>query len=133
MADIDNLGHKQIILKGDQEPTLGVMLELIRVIWNGDASMENSPVEKSQANGAIERAIQSWEGQARTMKDARLRQPVLADHPIMTWLVEYAAVLLKTPCGATPPPLILELVILCSISASGVCWFMFCDRLFDRV
>ena len=46
----------------------------------------------------MERAIQTWEGQVRTLKDAleyRLSCTIPPDHPIMTWMVEYAASLIR--------------------------------------
>jgi hypothetical protein len=96
VEDLDNLGYKEILLKGDQEPALRTLIEMVKASWNGDAALENSPVGESESNGAVERAIQSWEGQVRTMKDAlesRIKSDIPADHPIMTWLVEYAATL----------------------------------------
>jgi hypothetical protein len=96
VEDLDNLGYKEILLKGDQEPALRTLIEMVKASWNGDAALENSPVGESENNGAVERAIQSWEGQVRTMKDAlesRIKSDIPADHSIMTWLVEYAATL----------------------------------------
>jgi hypothetical protein len=107
--DLDNLGYKEIVLKSDQEPAMMSLVEIIKANWNGDAALENSPVRESEANGAVERAIQTWEGQVRTMKDAlehRLCCTIPPDHPIMTWMVEYAASLLRrclvTTDGRTP-------------------------------
>ena len=77
-------------------------MEMIKASWNGEAALENSPVGESESNGAVERAIQTWEGQVRTMKDAlasRLRCELPADLPVLTWLVEYAAALLKSCFG----------------------------------
>ena len=98
VEDLDNLGYKEVVIKSDQEPALCNFIEVVKAHWNGDAALENSPVGESESNGAVERAIQSWEGQVRTMKDAlecRLGSPVPPDHAIMTWLVEYAASLLR--------------------------------------
>ena len=91
---MDNLGYKEIVLKGDQEPAMTSLMELIKAAWNGDAVLEHSPVRQSQANGAVERAIQSWQGQVRTLKDSleyKINAKIEPDHPIMTWIVEHAS------------------------------------------
>ena len=96
--DLDNMGYKQVVMKSDQEPALRTLIETVKATWNGDAALENSPVGESESNGAVERAIQTWSGQVRTMKDAlesRLKCDIPAEHPIMTWLVEYAATLIR--------------------------------------
>ena len=98
VTDLDNLGYKEIVLKGDQEPALAGLMAVIKANWDGDAAMENSPVRESEGNGAVERAIQTWEGQVRTMKDAlesRIGEEIGPDHVVMTWLAEYAATLLR--------------------------------------
>jgi hypothetical protein len=107
--DLDNLGYKELVLKSDQEPAMLTLVEIVKASWNGDAALENSPIRESEANGAVERAIQTWEGQVRTLKDAleyRLSCTIPPDHPIMTWMVEYAASLIRrcllTTDGRTP-------------------------------
>lgn len=87
------MGYK--VVKEDQEPALKTFMEILKAGWNGNAALENSPVGESESNG--ERAIQTWEGQVRTMKNAletRLKFEILPEQPTMTWLVEYAAHLL---------------------------------------
>ena len=96
--DLDNLGYKDVVLKSDQEPAIVNLMEIIKANWNGNAALENSPVRESEANGAVERAIQTWEGQVRTMKDAlehRLQAEIPPEHAIMTWIVEHAATLVR--------------------------------------
>ena len=82
---LDNLGYKEIVLKGDQEPAMTSLMELIKAAWNGDAVLEHSPVGQSQANGAVERAIQSWQGQVRTLKDSleyKINAKMTPDHDV---------------------------------------------------
>ena len=70
--------------------------ELVKAYWNGNMALENSPVGESQSNGMVERAIQTWEGQVRTMKDAletRIGMEIPPDHPLLTWLIQHAAAL----------------------------------------
>ena len=64
------MGYKEVVFKSDQEPALCNFIEVVKANWNGDAVLENSPVGESESNGAVEKAIQTWEGQVRTMKDA---------------------------------------------------------------
>ena len=60
-------------------------------------SIESSPVGDSQSNGMVERGIQTWEGQVRTLKDAlehRIQREIDPGHPIMTW-IEHATSLIR--------------------------------------
>ena len=57
---LNDLGYKEIVLKGDQEPAMMAIVGLIKANWDGDAALDHSPARQSQANGAVERAIQSW-------------------------------------------------------------------------
>ena len=61
------------------------------------ATPEHSHPGESQSNGKAERAIQSVEDLARTLKtslEARLGCRIPMAHPVMNWLVEHAALLL---------------------------------------
>eukprot|EP00973_Karenia_brevis_P035251 4862570-Karenia_brevis.AAC.1 len=54
---------------------------------------ENSPVGESQANGKIERAIQSVQGQIRTIKDTieyEAQMKIGSSHHLWPWLIKYA-------------------------------------------
>jgi len=56
------------------------------------------PVGEKPANGAVERAVGVIEGQARTLKFAleyRIGATVPPAHPVLTWLVELAGLLLR--------------------------------------
>ena len=96
--DLDTLGYKEIVFKSDQEPAIVALGEIIKASWNGDMALEYSPVGESQSNGMVERGIQTWEGQVRTLKDAleaRIDEEIPPDHPVLTWLVEHAATLVR--------------------------------------
>ena len=61
------------------------------------AAPEHSAPGESASNGLAERAVQSVEGQVRTMKLAlqdRNRCGISSDQPIMHWMVMHAAFLL---------------------------------------
>ena len=56
--------------------------------------MEGSPKGASASNGIVERHIQTVEHQIVTMKEAlgdRWKVKIPSKHPVMAWLVEYAA------------------------------------------
>ena len=67
-------------------------------------------MENGRATALIERGNLTVEGQIRVLKDAnetRIRHKITTDHPVLSWLVEFAAVLVnryevghdgKTPC-----------------------------------
>ena len=95
--DIRDMGYQgvTIILKGDQEPSIKAIQETISRRRNdGRTVPENSPVGESSANGAVERAIRSVQGQIRTIKDnveAKTGEAMLRDSGTFKWLVEWSA------------------------------------------
>ena len=96
---LDLLGHKKVIMKGDQEPALIAFVNVLKAGWeNGHVVPENSPMGDSRSNGGVERAIQTVEAQVRTIRDAledRLGVKVLPDSPVMTWIVQHSAWLVR--------------------------------------
>ena len=65
--------------------------------WVG-AVPENSAVGESQTNGRAERAVQRVEDQLRTFLgelESRLGYQLKSNAPILSWLVEYVAVVLN--------------------------------------
>ena len=90
-----------MIIKSDQEPSI---LELIQAVKRErsedieEMATEQSPVGEHQSNGQVERAIQSIQGQIRTMLlslESRYKMKLKEDHPIMAWLVRHAAMLIN--------------------------------------
>ena len=56
--------------------------------------MIESPVRVSKANGQIERAIRTWQGQFRSLRvqlEDRLDCKIMKGSPIMSWLINYAS------------------------------------------
>ena len=91
-----------VVVKSDQEPAMKSIVEDIgrcRAAAGGRKYIvESSPVGSSASNGVVERAVQSVEQQVRVMKDAIERRwglKVPIAHPVITWLVEYASLLLN--------------------------------------
>ena len=98
LRDIEHMGHKKMVFKTDQESAMVALQERIRQSRSDPTVLENSPVEQSQANGVVEKAVQEIEGMVRTLVSAleeRIRWRIPHDSPIMGWIVEYAAVLIN--------------------------------------
>ena len=91
--DIYSLGYKRVIFKDDQEPALVAFLQALRRALMGEVVFERSPVGDAQSHGAVERAVQTMQGFARTIRDAveyRLQVKVNPENPLMSWLVNHA-------------------------------------------
>ena len=106
-------GVKRLVHMSDQERSLGAMITSAMdalsgsLTWAG-AVRENSAVGESQSNGKAEAAVQAVEDQIRVMKaalESRLSARIPSQHPVMKWMVEYAAVILNKyavqPSGRT--------------------------------
>ena len=97
LRDIEHLGHKKIVFKTDQEAAMKGLQERIRMARSDQTILENSPVEESQSNGVVEKAIQEVEGMVRTLKSAleeRIGHKIKPESPILGWLIEHAASLI---------------------------------------
>ena len=87
MRDLESTGYKRLVLKCDQE---SANEDVMKNVKSGTTSMEirleYSPVRDKQANGEAERAIQSVQGIARTIKKAveiAIDEEIPVDHPVM--------------------------------------------------
>ena len=98
--EIDLAGLRRIVIKSDQEPALNELLRAVKAERPEELETqpEESPVGESKSNGEIERAIQTVQGQVRTIKlsvQKRYGCNIREDHPIWPWLVMYSALLLN--------------------------------------
>ena len=107
--DLTRLGYKKVILKSDGEPAITALVRAVQANWQGQVVPERSPPYESRSNGAVERAVQTVQGQARTLKEALQVSSgyVFSDtSPILAWLLEHAANLVnlfhRGPDGYTP-------------------------------
>eukprot|EP00973_Karenia_brevis_P058798 8188391-Karenia_brevis.AAC.1 len=66
---IESLGHKKIILKSDQEPSIQAVQAAVKEGRSSETILENSPVGESRSNGLTEKAVQEVQGMVRTIKD----------------------------------------------------------------
>ena len=101
IAFIDELGlsNCKLTIKTDQEPAIIDLVNGIkRLRPNLETFHEQSPVGSSASNGVIERGVQTLEGQIRVLKDAletRWGIRIGDEQKILSWIVEYAAVLVN--------------------------------------
>ena len=89
----EQLGHKKMILRCDQEPAIVDLARAICEIRADPTLLEHSPVGESQSNGKIERGVQTVEEQVRAHLfglEKRIDRKISATHDIMTWLVMHA-------------------------------------------
>ena len=98
VGDLRWLGHIRLMLGSDNEPAilklLTETLKEMRIQLVDQATEGHPPAYDPASNGAAESACKSVGGRLRTMKldlEARIKQKIPADHPIMGWLVEHAA------------------------------------------
>ena len=88
---IDELGYNEarIAIKSDAAPELQQIREQVRNLRIAPTTPIDVPVKESKMNGAAERAVRSWEGQFRTVRDhvegeiAEMDERVIdATHPL---------------------------------------------------
>ena len=104
MAFLKEIGCEfgDLLAKSEQEPAvISIVKEVGRVRsvqGGGRFVVENSPVGSHASNGVVERAVQSVAAQARVMLDAleaKWKVEVPYCHPVLCFLIEYAAFLLN--------------------------------------
>ena len=94
VADLDKLGHGEVILKSDGEAALKSIQAEVKLRREQPTVLENSPTGDSRSNGVAERAVQAIQEQTRVMRhalEARLGANINGNHPVITWLIEHAA------------------------------------------
>ena len=69
VSDIEKLGIQgKVIIKADQENSIQAVAQEVRRLRMGETILEASKKYDSQSNGIAERAVQTIEGQVRTMR-----------------------------------------------------------------
>ena len=97
MVDIiEEMGYagEKIVLKSDQEPSILALKRAVAVTRDGQTCPIESPVRESKSNGAMERAVRTWQGQMRTMRscfETRMQKKLPADHVLTNWMALWAA------------------------------------------
>ena len=106
LAFVKELGAEgaPIVFRSDQEPAIKSFVEEVIRRRIAPSFPEFSPIFSSQSNGVAERAVQSVEGQLRTLRyalESRLGVGVVIAprggdaSSVVAWLTEYSAVLLN--------------------------------------
>ena len=91
------VGHPKVIIQGDSEHALMAAIHDACALLTA-ATPRTSPVNSKGSNGAAERAVESVEGMARTLRLDLLGRTNIAvgsDLPITSWMVRHAAWLLS--------------------------------------
>ena len=94
---VEATGHTKIIYKSDDENAITALKrEATRRLRNANVEVvpETSPAYDSASNGMAEAAVREVKGVARSLRTALAllhNADIPADHPVLTWLVAYAA------------------------------------------
>jgi len=86
IKDLEKMGHKEVIIKSDQEPAIIALVDMIRQLRVGWTMSENSAVGDSKKNRRAERAVQAAEQQTRLLKlvlENRIGGSIPPGHPVM--------------------------------------------------
>jgi hypothetical protein len=100
-AFLNELGYEgvDVTIKTDQEPAIKDLVnEVVKLRSTARTMKEESPFGSSASNGVIERGVQTVEGQIRVIKNAleeRLNIKIPGTHNILSWMVEFAGVLVN--------------------------------------
>ena len=87
-------GHRRLTPKSDGESSRKALKEAVESSSEFNIGVEVSPVGDSKANGEIERAIKSVQGQIRTLKSAleeHYKTTFDEGHVMLAWLVAYGS------------------------------------------
>ena len=96
LNDLRRLGYPKMIVRYDPEPALQAVVEAAKNGFQGQLILEKIPVGVSESKGEIESAVQTIEGQSRTLRSAletSYGMKIGDDSVILTWLVEHAGTL----------------------------------------
>ena len=67
--DLDLMGNKRVLLKGDQELAFKELRSKVKTAWNGEKSWATRPSAALKETGRMKGAIRSVEGQVRVLND----------------------------------------------------------------
>ena len=97
ISNLATLGHKEVILRTDQEPAILDLVNGVIETRTEPTLPENSPVGESQSNGMVERAVRPAKDHIRTLRLAlmkRIGRMVPPGHPIMPWMTQHSGELI---------------------------------------
>ena len=96
--DIDELGHIEVILKCDGEPSIIQLLKRVKEKRVNNTLLEHPPAYDPQSNGVAEKSVQEFMEQLRATKlalEQHLKCTIETSDPIMLWAVDHAAMLIS--------------------------------------
>ncbi len=70
LNDLEKLGYSKMVLRYDPEPTLQAVVQAAKNGSQGQLILDMIPVGVSESKGEIARALQTIEGQSRTLRSA---------------------------------------------------------------
>ena len=90
--------NQKVILKSDGEPAIVSVREALARIHGGMVTPEQPPRGEHQSNGAVEEAGRTSRDMLRVLKlqlEARIKQPLEVDSPVIQWLARWSAMILS--------------------------------------
>ena len=114
VEDLKWLGHTRLILKSDNERSIGALRTRVTRIMKVQEHVVNIQEEApntydSQSNGGVEVGIRLVRGMFRTLKlclEARLQKYMPINHAVTPWLLEHVSMIINSRCrgsdGMTP-------------------------------
>jgi hypothetical protein len=94
VADIDQWGYTDIILKTDGEPAIVDVAERVKKRRAHPTILQNPPAYDPASNGVAEHAVQDFMGQMRACKlslEQRVKVEIPSNASIIQWLAEHAS------------------------------------------
>ena len=91
-------GGITVSIKCDQAPELKEIRKQVSMRRNSPTVPIDVPVRESKANGSVERAVKTWQGQFRTLKshlEFSVDKKLPKDHPVFQWMAWWSASLLN--------------------------------------
>ena len=98
MDDIDELGHNEVILKCDGEPSIIQLLNKVKAKRISNTILEHPPAYDPQSNGVAEKAVQEYMEQLRVTKIAleqRIGSELNTSDAMLIWAGDHAATMLS--------------------------------------
>ena len=93
---LDSTGYRgvKITVKSYQEPSILAFKRAVAARRVAETALIESPIRESKSNGQVERAVQTWQGQFRTLRhyiESRLNAKIPRDSAILQWLVVWSS------------------------------------------
>ena len=96
---LDDWGHHEVILRGDNEPAMSLLIDRVQEFRKGKRTVVESRVAKdAKSGGAIENANKRVVGMSRTLRSRFCERTGLAvsvTSPLLPWIVRHGSWLLE--------------------------------------